>query len=187
MIDLVKAVEKILLAPSRCGKTHVLAIDGRAGSGKTTLGNDLFLALSAKRSVTLIHMDEIYEDWQGALGKPLTTKLANLLEDIAKGLTHQLPIYDWDEKTFNSYRDVPATEILILEGVGSAQRVVREFATATIWLDVDSETGLRRVLERDGKVSEPFMRQWQIDEDDHHDREETRDYVDFVLSTIELA
>lgn len=187
MIDLVKAVEKILLAPSRCGKTHVLAIDGRAGSGKTTLGNNLLLALSAKHSVTMIHMDEIYDGWQGALGKSLTVTLSNLLADLSKETSHELPIYDWSAKAFNSYRHLQPTQILILEGVGSAQRIVREFATAIIWLDIDSVTGFHRVLERDGKESEPFMRQWQIDEDDHHRHEETREHADFVLSTIELT
>ncbi|MDP1706768.1 MAG: hypothetical protein Q8L36_03020, partial [bacterium] len=62
-MDLVKVVQEVLLTPPRCGNTHVLAIDGRAGSGKTTLANDLSLALSAKSPVSLIHMDEIYGGW----------------------------------------------------------------------------------------------------------------------------
>ena len=185
-MDLVKVVEEILLTPPRCGGTHVLAIDGRAGAGKTTLANDLFLALSATSPATLIHMDEIYEGWGSALGESLTERLSNLLEDLSRRAPHQLPIYDWNAKTFNSHRTITPTRILILEGVGSAQRIVREFATATFWLDIDSRTGLTRVLERDGKISEPFMRQWQVDENEHHHREKTRENADFVLSTIQL-
>ncbi|MFA5918033.1 MAG: hypothetical protein WC800_00615 [Candidatus Nanopelagicaceae bacterium] len=185
-MDLVKVLQEVLLMPPRCGNTHVLAIDGRAGSGKTTLGNDLFLALSVKNSVSLIHMDEIYGGWDCALGEALTEKLSNLLENLSRGVPHRLPIYDWSAKAFNSYREIPPTHILLLEGVGSAQRIVREFAAATIWLDIDSKTGLTRVLERDGKISEPFMTQWQVDEDEHHLREKTRENADFVLSTVQL-
>lgn len=185
-MDLVKVLQEVLLMPSRCGITHVLAIDGRAGSGKTTLASDLFLALSVKSPVSLIHMDEIYGGWDCALGESLTERLSNLLEELSRGVPHQLPIYDWSAKAFNSYREIPPTHILILEGVGSAQRIVREFATATIWLDIDSRTGLTRVLERDGKASEPFMSQWQVDEDEHHLREKTRENADFVLSTVQL-
>ncbi|HUW87995.1 MAG TPA: hypothetical protein VMW30_06440 [Candidatus Paceibacterota bacterium] len=183
-MDLVKVVEEILLTPPRCGSTHVLAIDGRAGAGKTTLANNLFLALSATCPAALIHMDEMYEGWESALGESLTERLSNLLEDLSRGVPHQLPIYDWHVKAFNAFREIMPTCILILEGVGSAQRIVREFATATFWLDIDSETGLTRVLERDEKISEPFMSQWQVDEDEHHRREKTRENADFVLSTI---
>jgi uridine kinase len=185
-MDLVKVVEEILLEPPRCGNTHVVAIDGRAGAGKTTLANDLFLALSATIPTTLIHMDEIYEGWVLALGKSLTERLSKLLEDLSRGVPHQLPIYDWNTMGFNSHRTITPTRILILEGVGSAQRIVREFAAATFWLDIDPETGLSRVLQRDGKISEPFMSQWQADEDEHHRREKTRENADFVLSTIQL-
>lgn len=185
-MDLVKVVEDIMLVSPRCGSTHVLAIDGRAGAGKTTLANDLCLALRSKYSVTLIHMDELYEGWDCALSGSLTERLSNLLEDVSRGAPHQLPTYDWSATAFNSYREIAPTRILILEGVGSAQRIVREFATAIIWLDIDSKTGLTRVLERDGRVSEPFMSRWQVNEDEHHRREKTRENADFVLSTIEL-
>ncbi|MDP1711917.1 MAG: hypothetical protein Q8K86_05620 [Candidatus Nanopelagicaceae bacterium] len=185
-MDLVKVVEEILLKPPRCGSSHVIAIDGRAGAGKTTLANNLFLALSSMCPATLIHMDEVYEGWESALGESLTERLSNLLEDLSRGAPHQLPIYDWSAKAFNSFREITPTRILILEGVGSGQRIVREFATAIFWLDIDSETGLTRVLERDGKISEPFMSQWQVDEDEHHRREKTRENADFVLSTIQL-
>ncbi|MDP1720140.1 MAG: hypothetical protein Q8L08_03965 [Candidatus Nanopelagicaceae bacterium] len=184
-MDLVKVVHEVLLMPPRCGITHVLAIDGRAGSGKTTLASDLFLALSVKSPVSLVHMDEIYGGWDCALGESLSKRLSNLLEDLSRGKSHQLPVYDWNAKAFNSHRTITPTRILILEGVGSAQRIVREFATVTFWLDIDSETGLTRVLERDGKISKPFMSQWQADEDEHHRREKTRESADFVLSTIQ--
>ncbi|MBI3429554.1 MAG: hypothetical protein HY050_05785 [Actinobacteria bacterium] len=186
-MDLIAAIEDLLLAPPRCGRTHLLAIDGRAGAGKTTLASNLFLALSTKYRVIVIHMDEIYEGWRLGLGDSLAPRLSHLLKDLSTGQPHQLPIYDWTLEAFNSYREIPLVDILIIEGVGSAQRVVREFASATIWLDVDAASGLKRVLERDGKMIAGHMIQWQIDEDAHHRREKTRENADFILSIIEQS
>ncbi|MSY55303.1 MAG: hypothetical protein F2638_06930, partial [Actinobacteria bacterium] len=67
-MHLVGAIEDILATPPRCGATHVIAIDGRAGSGKTTLAHELFLALTGERTVHVINLDAIYAGWEKALG-----------------------------------------------------------------------------------------------------------------------
>ena len=182
-MDLIAAIEDLLLTPARSGNTHVIAIDGRAGAGKTTLANDLFLALSSTHQAAVIHMDEVYEGWELGLSDSLAPRLSHLLRDLSSGQPHQLPVYDWKSEKFTSCREIPLVDILIIEGVGSAQRVVREYATATIWLDIDAASGLERVLERDGKAIEAHMIQWQVDEDEHHRREKTRESADFILST----
>jgi cytidylate kinase len=73
-----------------------------------------------------------------------------------------------------------------LEGVGSGQAKVREFASATIWLDIEAAVGLERVLNRDGVEIAEEMRQWQIDEDAHFYLDQTRENSDFILSTYEI-
>ena len=54
-MNLVTEIQEQLLAPPKSGKTHLIAIDGRAGAGKTTLAKELTLALSAHHQVGLIH------------------------------------------------------------------------------------------------------------------------------------
>lgn len=183
-MNLIADIEEFLTKPPRCGEVHLIAIDGHAGAGKTTLANDLYLALCASHTVALIHMDEMYEGWEKGLGKSLSSRLSDLLTDLSHGKPHRLPIYDWNQKAFNSVRVIAPVDILILEGVGSAQRVVREYSSATIWLDIDPVTGLHRVLERDGEGIEPFMIQWQVDENEHYRQEKTRENADFILSTL---
>ena len=60
-------------------KNHpVIAIDGPAGAGKTTLAHEIFLALSPKMTVNVIHMDDLYDGWENALTDDLTKILKYL-------------------------------------------------------------------------------------------------------------
>lgn len=181
-MNLVIALEDLLLAPARCGTTHVIAIDGRAGAGKTTLANELSLALQMHRNVTLIHLDEIYSGWELALSQTLTDTLSYILDALSNQQTAKIPIFVWHSMEYNSTRDVSPCDVLIIEGVGSAQRVVRDMATACIWIDVDPQSGVERVLERDGRGIEEQMYRWQISEEAHFISDRTRENADFVLS-----
>lgn len=182
-MNLVVALEDLLFAPAKCGTTHVIAIDGRAGAGKTTLANELSLALQLHHKVTLIHLDDIYSGWELALSETLTDTLKNILNEIFNQKTAQVPIYNWDSMSFTSTREISPCDVLILEGVGSSQRVVREMATACIWIDVEPQFGIERVLERDGREIEDQMHLWQIREEAHFISDRTRENPDFVLST----
>lgn len=183
-MNLVTAIEDLLIAPPRCGSTHVIAIDGRAGAGKTTLANELSLALSLHRKVTVIHLDEIYAGWELALGDSLTVSLSQILKSISAGQIATFPIYDWAWEQFDSTREISPCDVIIIEGVGSAQRVVRAQATASIWIDIDPHTGLERVLGRDGVAIEEQMKLWQVREEEHFLSDATRENADFILSTL---
>ncbi len=177
------ALQDLLKQIPKCGKTHVIAIDGSAGAGKTTLAHELFLALSLDHSIQVIHLDEVYEGWNDALGSSLTSKLKNLLNQISGGENFILPIYDWSIGAFASEKIISPSEILLIEGVGSAQADVRPWTTATIWLDIPANEGLKRVLDRDGYSIESEMRVWQRKEAEHFFADRTRENADFILST----
>jgi len=183
-MNLVTVIEDLLNAPPRCGSTHIIAIDGRAGAGKTTLANELSLALSLHRKVTVIHLDEIYAGWELALSDSLTVSLSQILKSISAGNMATFPIYDWAWEQFDSTREIFPCDLIIFEGVGSAQRIVREFTTATIWIDIDPKTGLKRVLDRDGATIKEQMARWQEREEEHFRSDMTRENADFILATI---
>ncbi len=179
----IESINELLETRKRCGKTQVIAIDGRAGSGKTTLASELSLAFSLDKTVTILHMDEIYSGWHDALGPTLSRTLGALLASISVGHAIELPIFDWNRGEYFSSRVIEPSELLILEGVGSAQNTVRAFDSTTIWLDIDAAIGLERVLKRDGMNILPQMQRWQLDEDLHFSQDETRENSDFILST----
>ena len=183
-MNLVAAIEDLLTGTPRCGGTHIIAIDGGAGGGKTTLANELALALSPRRKVEVVHLDEIYAGWELALSQTLTASLSQILESISVGESISVAVYNWALQQFDSTREISPCDLLIIEGVGSAQRVVRDLATASIWIDIDQETGLERVLGRDGFAIADQMNLWQEREERHFASEATRENADFILSTL---
>jgi uridine kinase len=183
-VNLVAAIEDLLSEPSRCGRTHLIAIDGRAGAGKTTLANELSLALGVDRAVKIIHLDMAYAGWENSLGESLTAMLSKLLADLSRDRAALLPIFNWKEMAFDSEQVISPADLIIMEGVGSAQAVVRKFATATIWLDIDPTIGLQRVLDRESMAIHDQMRRWQVAEEAHFLADGTREKADFILSTL---
>jgi uridine kinase len=161
----------------------LLAIDGPAGAGKTTLAAQLHAEYSVDSTVRTIHMDELYNGWDDAFGQSLTDALQAITSAHLSGLTHTIKIFNWHLMEFDREEVIDPTDFLILEGVGAAQKVVREAGAITYWLDIDNDTGLQRVLARDGAHIEKEMRQWQIQQSIHFAKDQTRENCEFKLTS----
>lgn len=182
-MNLFQDIEEYCEEGPPCGSTRIIAIDGRAGSGKTTLAGDLKLHLSPRHQVEIVHLDEIYAGWNEALGENLTFALTGILESLERGAPILLQIYNWQLGIFDAERRINPPELLVIEGVGSGQRVVRSAAASTIWMDISAEVGLSRVLERDGTSISAEMVKWQAAEAAHFLNDETRESADFILTS----
>ena len=178
-MELIAALADLCKEKSR----PVIAIDGPAGAGKTTLAHEIFLALSNKMSVQVIHMDDLYNGWDDALGISLTDTLEAITAAYLSGVEHTIKIFNWQLMMFDREEVIVPTDYLILEGVGAAQAMVRNAGAVTYWLDIDAETGLKRVLARDGAHIEKEMRQWQIQQSVHFAKDQTRENCEFKLTS----
>jgi uridine kinase len=161
----------------------LLAIDGPAGAGKTTLAAKLEAEYSVHSTVRTIHMDELYNGWNDALGNSLTDTLEAITAAYISGIEHTIKIFNWHLMNFDRQEVITPTDYLILEGVGAAQEIVRKAGATTYWLDIDAETGLQRVLARDGAHIEKEMRQWQIQQSIHFAKDQTRENCEFKLTS----
>ena len=173
------------LLPFSAGSVGVtlLAIDGPAGAGKTTLAAKLEAEYSAHSTVRTIHMDDLYDGWEGALGGALTQTLSDITSAHLNGKDYTVKFFNWYLMKFDREEIIVPTDYLILEGVGAAQAVVRHAGATTYWLDIDAETGLKRVLARDGAHIEKQMRQWQIQQAIHFDVDQTRENCEFKITS----
>jgi len=161
----------------------VIAIDGPAGAGKTTLAAKFLHDYSADQSVTVIHMDDLYNGWFDPLSEELTTRLSEILHLSSLGEAFEIEIFNWSSMKFDSFQRVQPCDILIIEGVGAAQKIVRDAGAITYWLDIEPALGLQRVLERDGLDIEVFMHQWQLDQEVHFLRDKTRENAQHIQSS----
>lgn len=161
----------------------LLAIDGPAGAGKTTLASQLEAEYSAHSTVRVIHMDDLYNGWENALGQYLTDTLHMISSAHLAGVDFTIRLFNWYSMKFDREEIVSPTDYLIIEGVGAAQAIVREAGAITYWLDIDADTGLQRVLARDGAHLEKQMRQWQIDQAIHFATDQTRENCEFKLTS----
>lgn len=161
----------------------IIAIDGPAGAGKTTLAHDIKLALAQRYSITEIHMDDLYDGWDNALTSHLTDVLTHLVSAHKEAKQISLSTYNWHEGHFNPASEIEKSEMLILEGVGSGQMAIRDSLAALIWIDIEDSQGLARVLERDGKEIESQMKKWLATQEQHFRDEDTQNAADFVLTT----
>lgn len=191
MASATEVAAAVMAAPARCGRTRVLALDGPAGAGKTTLAASVSQILSshdapsgtAALSIVTVHADDLYNGWSG----PFSTQFAAdvhrwILTPVARGEQARHPVYDWAVGRYTSWREFPAPDVLVLEGVGMGVRTLRSDVSVLVWVDAEGVDLLERVVTRDGEqVREPmreFMRRHEV----LLSREGTRDAAHLVAS-----
>jgi uridine kinase len=162
---------------------HLIAIDGPAGGGKSTLAKNLFLYFSVTRDVNLLGLDDIYDGWANALGDKLTEDLHRIAKAHKSGQSVSVDIYDWVNSRYGHKREIDPKEILIIEGVGSAQAVMRAHDAITIWMDIDPLLGMERVLNRDGHHISEEMKAWQELQSKLFAQSAAKENADFVITT----
>lgn len=156
-------------APPLLGGARLVCIDGRAGSGKTTLASALAPAARSRGLATrLLHTDDVLEGWGGL--RSLAPRLRDhLVGPLASGHVARIPRWDWHASAFtSSYVVEPAAsgslDLLVLEGVGSANAQVRSRCATAVWVEAPEAVRMARGLARDGEAMRDYWEQWQVDE-----------------------
>lgn len=176
-------IEEIALRKSQI----LVAIDGRCASGKTTLAGALADRLNTDwfnadplqihscdkafpLRCNLIHMDDFFLRPEQRTPERLAEPGGNVdherfLEEVLLPLSKQEPFAyrPFDCKTLNlkeavSVKPLPIT---LVEGSYACHPLLRDYYDLKIFLTVNSEEQLRRILERNGKEAlEVFCSKW---------------------------
>ena len=174
-LSLQEIINKILTGERRNTFCRIIAIDGPAGAGKSTLAARISSTYPSS-STAIIHMDDLYAGWDDALTTTLTKNLElNIARPASQGKSIEYRKYDWLGKKYGDFIRLSTPELLILEGVGSGQKAIRKYLDQLIWIDIEPEVGISRVLQRDGDYLETEMRVWQMRESEHFREDNTRD------------
>ena len=163
--------------PPRLGSVRLVAVDGGAGSGKTSFATRLAVALDG---APVLHTDDLLDGW-GDLEGSWPRLEAQVLHPLSAGLPARWQRYDWLTKSFAEWHDVPIPEVLIIEGVGSARRQTQPHLSLSVWVQAPRVVRVERGIARDGPgLLAPFLI-WLDDEAVHHEREMTRARADLVV------
>jgi uridine kinase len=172
-------VPLLLSRPPRLGPVRLVAVDGPAGSGKTTLAGALAAGCAAAGATAqVVHLDDLYAGWSGLEGDLWPRLAAQVLEPLRRGRPGRYQRYDWVAERFDDWVDVPVADVLVLEGCGSGRRDGARDIGLLVWVQADDRTRLARGLARDGADALPQWEQWMADESAHYAREGTRGRAD---------
>ena len=161
----------------------IITIDGRAGAGKTTLANHISRSCDLKISTSVIHMDDLYNGWTDPFGTPFLGALHTITQAHLVGEACEIQKYDWYKSEYGPPETHSPSQLLILEGVGSSSSHIREYVSASIWIEIKPEVGLERVLTRDGTSIENEMHQWLKTQEAFFTLEQSAEVADFALTT----
>ncbi|MSX02741.1 MAG: dephospho-CoA kinase [Actinobacteria bacterium] len=163
----------------RAGATRVVAIDGPAGSGKTTLA--ALLAAEIPDSLVL-NTDALYHGWDG-LEEGARRLVREVLEPLAEGAPARFTAWDWQQEREGAVTTLPACATLIIDGAGSGSEAAAPFVSFLIWVDADPPTRRSRAIARDGEMFAPHWERWAQQEQLHFAAEATRTRADLVIET----
>ncbi|SHN28522.1 uridine kinase family protein [Actinacidiphila paucisporea] len=175
-LSLRELARRLDLLPPSCGPVRLVAVDGHAGAGKSTLAARL---AEEAGGLPVLHTDDLatHEEpfgWTERL-------VAEVLAPFREGRDARHRVYDWTARRFAGERLVPAAPVVLLEGVGTGQRALRPSLALSLWLEVDPATARRRGIRRDGPGLEHFWTGWSAAEDEHFAHDPTRPFADLLV------
>ena len=174
-----ETLRAIQRAQPRCGETKVVAIDGPSGAGKTD-----FTAALAERlpGAHVVHMDDLYPGWDG-LEQAVADLHDQILAPIARGEQAAYRRWDWVHERYADRQSLPATSLLLVEGVGSGAGRNADLCSVLIWLEADRDVRFRRGIERDAESYLPHWHRWAEQEEALFLADATRSRADLIMDT----
>jgi len=163
----------------RAGRTRVVAVDGRSGSGKTWLAARLREALGAP----VVALEDLYGGWDG-MERGVDLLVAAVLGPLAGGRAALVPRYDWVAGDWAEPVPLPPPDVLIVEGVGAGARRAASFESMVVWLEAPGPVRKKRALDRDGETFAPHWDMWAAQEDRMLARERTPERADVVIDGV---
>lgn len=184
-------VQRILNKIKSINKDRILiAIDGRSASGKSNLSRYLEEELDA----SVVSMDDFflrkelrtkerYEEIGGNV-EYLRVKEEVILPFINKEDIKYRP-YDCKKFEFGEIKNIKENNILIIEGSYSLHPTLIDYYDFKIFLDVNTDEQINRLMKRNPNNIEIFINEWIVLEERYFIGLNTKDKADLYIDTSE--
>ena len=147
-------------------KVSVIAVDGRAASGKTTLAGSLALILETKP----VHMDDFFLPPDLRNPRRLSEPGGNIhyerfikevLPNLRQGKSFSYQKFDCSKMQLGAMRHIPASRWRIVEGANSLHPVFGNYADLRVFFDISPTKQISRIRKRNGeRKALEFLKKW---------------------------
>ena len=179
MNDLADHALLLRALPPSCGPVRLVAVDGHAGSGKSTFAARLASALGG---APVLHLDDLAS--HGAFFAWTDRLREQVLEPFSRGDSARYAPYDWTARRFGPARTLEPAGVVLVEGVGAGRRCVRPALARLLWMDMDRERAWARGRRRDGPALAEFWDGWTAAEERHFADDPSLPFVDTVIRQV---
>ena len=188
MMDVFSLAKERIQTELQKGKRVVVALEGGAATGKSTLGKQL----AAYFSAPLISMDDFF------LPLPLRTEERfsqpggnihyerfgdEVVDAIRKKDTIRYRIFDCSIGDYNGQREIAPCPLLIVEGVYSLHPAYEDMYSLRFFLKTSPETQDGRLRERGEWLYDRFQAHWLPLERAYFEARDIESLCDLVLET----
>jgi hypothetical protein len=160
---------------------RLIAVDGRAGAGKTTFTTQLRRLLPG---AVVIEVDDFLDwsdldDWWPRLEQ-------EALAPLLAGERARFRARDWRAdplgKGLDGWRDLDPAHTIIIDGVTSSRVAIADQLSVSFWVEARRNVRLDRGIARDGEGMRPFWRNWMQLEDEFFVRDDARGRATYLIA-----
>ena len=182
----VKQLQDIISSFLKEKEFVLIAIDGRCTSGKTSLAS----LLAKDEEVTVVHMDDFFlREKQRSLERRNTPGenvdherfLKEVLIPMSKRETFVYTPYDCKTGKLKEGIRIHPTSICIVEGSYSCHKNLWDYYDLHVFMDVDKNTQIERIQNRDKTKLEAFMNLWIPLEEKYFETYQIKEKCEIVL------
>ena len=168
--------------PPSCGPVRLIAVDGHAGSGKSTFAGELARSLGG---APVLHLDDLacHDELFGWTDR----LIAQVIEPLTHGRTAHYAPYDWRARRFGSPVALPPEPLVVVEGVGAGRRALRPYLARLLWMELPAEESWARGRARDGEEQREFWDAWVTAERAHFATDPSRPFADLLVRQGDLG
>lgn len=161
-----EALLKLMQEKESESKINIIVLDGRSGSGKTTIANALGTILKAG----IIHMDDFFvpntlrsKKRSNEVGGNIHYErfLKDVLPKIRQKEAFSYLKYNCLNQSFDDKQEVLSSKWRIVEGAYSTHPIFEKYYDLKVFCDIDSKEQIRRIILRNGKEkANDFVEKW---------------------------
>ena len=181
-IDLLKKINVL-------SDQSVILIEGHAGAGKSTLAsllNDIY-------GYPVVHVDDFFLQPYQRTKERLSEIGGNLdyerffhevVTPINNNQSFDYQIFDCMSMSLTDYAHICFDSSIIVEGSYSMHPYFKDYATFKIFLDIDNQTQIERIRNRNGEfLTQKFINEWIPKENAYFDYFNIKDNADYIIET----